>query len=360
VTSSEALGQPFDRLIPGVFAGPGTSSSSAEACDSKPQIPKIVGKTVEVRGRRGAEEVPLELSLSAVNLSGERQYIGSIRDQTERQRMRAMLTQSEKLASIGLLSAGVAHEINNPLAYVGNNLAVLERDLTGVIAMIGAYEGARDALGSVAPDVLSRVDAIGEEIDWEYVRENLGRMLGRTREGVQRVANIVSNLRGLARTTAPKMESVLIPDLLESALEMIRGRMRRHNIEIAVEHAADLPRLTCVPSQISQVMLNLLINAVQAIETTGRTEGGMIRFRSSSAEDSALLAIGDNGCGIEAEALPQLFDPFFTTKSVGEGTGLGLSITHGIVTGHGGRIEVESEPGAWTWFRLYLPLKSPT
>ena len=359
-TASAVLGQPFDYLIPNVFGGAGATGLEADAAARLPS-PKIVGKTVELLGRRkGGEDFPLELSLSAVTLAGERQYIGSIRDQTERQRMRAMLTQSEKLASIGLLSAGVAHEINNPLAYVGNNLAVLERDLTGVLQIVGLYEQGRSVLETAAPDLFRQIDEVREEIDWAYVRENLHRMLARTREGVQRVANIVSNLRGLARTSTPKMETVLIPDLYESALEMIRGRMRRHNIEVKVEHSPNLPRLTCVASQISQVILNLLINAVQAIETTGNVEGGVIRFETSCVGDSVLIAIGDNGCGIEPEALPQLFDPFFTTKSVGEGTGLGLSITHGIVTGHGGRIEVESQPGDWTWFRVYLPLKSPT
>jgi signal transduction histidine kinase len=199
---------------------------------------------------------------------------------------------------------------------------------------------------------------VSEEIDWGYVRENLHRMLARTRDGVQRVANIVSNLRGLARTSPPKMETVLIADLLESALEMIRGRMRRHNIEVKVEHAADVPRLTCVPSQISQVILNLLINAVQAIESTGREQGGVVHFTTATEGDSILMTVSDDGCGVDPESIPRLFDPFFTTKSVGEGTGLGLSITHGIITGHGGRIEVESRPGEGTRFRIYLPLKS--
>jgi PAS domain S-box-containing protein len=358
--ASVVLGRPFDQLIPGVFGAAGQASPVDGKATQLPS-PSIVDETVELLGRRnGGEEFPLELSLSAVNLAGERQYIGSIRDQTERQRMRAMLTQSEKLASIGLLSAGVAHEINNPLAYVGNNLAVLERDLAGVLQIMAQYDAARSVLEPAAPEVFARIDALCEEIDWEYVRDNLDRMLARTREGVQRVANIVSNLRGLARTSGSKMETVRIADLYESALEMIRGRMRRHNIEVEVKNDPDMPRLTCVASQISQVILNLLINAVQAIEATGNVEGGVIRFETSRVGESVLIAIGDNGCGIDPAALPQLFDPFFTTKSVGEGTGLGLSISHGIVTGHGGRIEVESQPGGWTWFRVYLPLKSPT
>src|SRR5581483_10294144 len=140
--ADEVIGQPLNRLMPAVFGEPDKDGPGA---DPKTSLPRIVGKTVELRGRRqSGEEFPLELSLSAVNLAGALQYIGSVRDHTERHRMRAMLTQSEKLASIGLLSAGVAHEINNPLAYVGNNLAVLERDMKGVLEMMALYEQAHE------------------------------------------------------------------------------------------------------------------------------------------------------------------------------------------------------------------------
>ncbi len=227
--------------------------------------------------------------------------------------------------------------------------------MKSVLEMIAIYERALPPLSLAAPDVVKEVEEVAEELDWPYVRENLGRMLGRTREGVQRVANIVQNLRGLARTSPPKLESAAIPDLLESALEMIRGRLRRHNITFNFEHG-EVPRISCVPSQISQVILNLLINAAQAIEATGRSEGGISASPPQRDGDMVCLSLCDNGGGIPAESLPQLFDPFFTTKSVGEGTGLGLSISHGIVTGHGGRIEVESPPGEDTCFRIYLPL----
>ncbi|SIN85023.1 PAS domain S-box-containing protein [Singulisphaera sp. GP187] len=352
-STDEVLGRPITLLMPDSFKD--LDDRGFEAALEARQ-PSIVGRTVELKGRRkNQEDFPLELSLNAIELAGELQFIGSIRDQTERQRMRAMLAQSEKLASIGLLSAGVAHEINNPLAYVANNLAVLERDMKSVLEMIAIYERALGPMSLASPDVVKEVEAVAEELDWPYVRDNLGRMLSRTREGVQRVANIVQNLRGLARTSPPKMEAAAIPDMLESALEMIRGRLRRHNIEISVEHG-DVPRIACVPSQISQVILNLLINATQAVEATGRTEGGHIRFCTARDGDMVCLSLSDNGGGIPAESLPQLFDPFFTTKSVGEGTGLGLSISHGIVTGHGGRIEVTSPPGEDTCFRIYLPL----
>ena len=321
------------------------------------RVPHVVGRTVELTGlRKNGESFPLELSLSAVESGGELQFIGSIRDQTERQRMRAMLVQSEKLASIGLLSAGVAHEINNPLAYVANNLAVLERDLKGVLALIEAYEAIEPKLQEIDPTALQQVEEVSEDLDWDYVRSNLPRMLNRTREGVQRVANIVQNLRGLARTSPPKMEPALLVDLIAPALEMIQGRIRRRGIEICQNHESPC-RLPCVASQISQVVLNFLVNAVQAIELNPAERGGKITLFSRPEAEFYRFEISDDGPGIDPESLPRLFDPFFTTKPVGEGTGLGLSISHGIVTGHGGQIEVESELGVGTTFRLLLPLQ---
>ena len=180
-------------------------------------------------------------------------------------------------------------------------------------------------------------------------------MLTRTREGVQRVANIVQNLRGLARTSPPKMEAALFADLIAPALEMIQGRIRRRGVEV-IENHVNPRRVACVASQISQVVLNLLVNAVQAIEESPAEHGGKITVFSCPGSDFYCLEIKDDGPGIDPESLPRLFDPFFTTKPVGEGTGLGLSISHGIITGHGGRIEVESALGEGTTFRILLPL----
>ncbi len=355
--AGEVIGQPITVLMPAEFHGPHNAGFERYL---RTRDPRVVGRTVELRGRRkDGTEFPMELSLSAVEVAGATQFIGSIRDQAERQRMRAMLAQSEKLASIGLLSAGVAHEINNPLAYIGNNLAVLERDLKGIRAMMDAYEATHDALAVAAPDALGTIKDLSEEVDWPYVRENLGRLLSRTREGVQRVANIVQNLRGLARTGAPKMEDVALGDLLASALEMIQGRLRRSGVEQAIDVPQGLPKVHCVGSQISQVLLNLLVNAVQAIEEAERPEGGRLRVTIRQQDEHQAVEIRDNGSGIDPENIPRLFDPFFTTKPVGEGTGLGLSISHGIVTGHGGRIDVESRLGEGTCFRVLLPRVAP-
>jgi PAS domain S-box-containing protein len=350
----EVLGRPLSLILIDIDGDGFRGGTDCDECDdcARPSS-RLVGRTVELRGRRkDGQEFPLELSLNAVVDGDEVQYIGSIRDLTERQRMRDMLIQSEKLASIGLLSAGVAHEINNPLAYVANNLAVLERDLRGIFGLIETYEAARPALG---PEVSKAIDQCEADLDWDYVRQNTARLLNRTREGVQRVASIVSNLRSMARTAPPDKERVPLAELVASALEMAQGQLRKARIEVEVDAPPDLAPVPCVANQISQVILNLLINASQAITQQGCDEGGRIRIRLRDEGDSQVIEVQDNGCGIDPEHLARLYDPFFTTKPVGEGTGLGLAITHSIITGHGGSIEADSAPGHGATFRLRLP-----
>ena len=349
--SSEVLGHPLTELVP-----PEHREQLAGALSDYIQTgsSRLVGRTAELRGRRKNGDVfPMEISLSAIETTGEVQFMSAIRDLTERQRMRAMLMQSEKLASIGLLSAGVAHEINNPLAYIANNLAVLERDLKGVSELLTLYESGASHLPA---DLVARVESLREELDWDYVRDNLARLLSRTRDGVQRVANIVQNLRSLARTSPPKLEPALLSDLIDGALDMVQGRVRRHHIDIQVEKNTTV-KILCVPSQIGQVILNMLVNAIQAVESVNRPTGNVIRITTRQQPDAQVIELTDNGCGIPPEAIPQLFDPFYTTKPVGEGTGLGLSISHNIVTGHGGHIDVESEVGKGASFRVVLPWK---
>jgi signal transduction histidine kinase len=199
------------------------------------------------------------------------------------------------------------------------------------------------------------VAELTREVDFPYLQANLPRLLGKTREGIERVTRIVHSLRGLARTDAPRRRQINLADLVQSNLEILRGRFKQARITVEQDHDAD-PRLACADTQISQLLLNLLVNAHQAIEATGRPDG-RIRIATHRLAEEMLLEIKDNGCGIAPEDLPRLFDPFFTTKEVGEGTGLGLSISHHIVTAHGGRIEAESRPGQGACFRVYLPLK---
>ena len=352
-SADEVEGMPVGRLMPEDLPGD-PPLGMQEAIRSRD--PRVVGRTLTLQGRReGGEAFPLEIAVSAVDTPEGQQFLGSIRDLTERQKMGAMLVQSEKLASIGLLCAGVAHEINNPLAFIANNLAVLERDFAGIREMVVRYEAAHGVIEAADPAAWEAILAAREDLDWDYVSGNLDRMLTRTRDGVGRVASIVQTLRGLARTAPPKLEDASLTELLTASLELVQGRIRRGGIElIRDEPAAPLPPIPCVATQISQVLINLLVNAVQAVESN-HPEGGTITIALRDGEDSQVIEITDDGPGIVPDDLPRLFDPFYTTKPVGEGTGLGLSISHGIVTGHGGQIEVDGRPGLGARFRVILP-----
>jgi two-component system, NtrC family, sensor kinase len=317
----------------------------------------VAGHPAEMVGRRkDGSSFPVELALTVIDAgsgSGEFQFLMAARDLTERNRFRAMLVQNEKLASIGLLSAGVAHEINNPLAFVANNLVVLERDNKGLMAVVDLFENALPRLAEVAPEQASQIQQAAEDLDLPYVRENLGRLLARTRDGVDRVTRIVHSLRGLARTDSPKRQDTNLADIIDNSLEIMRGRLKRQNVSVTAKHDPNSV-VPCVQTQISQVVLNLLVNAVQAVEATGRTDG-LVAVETRRVGDELLIEVADNGTGIDPVNLPKLFDPFFTTKDVGEGTGLGLSIADNIVRGHGGRIEVDTQAASGTIFRVWLP-----
>ncbi len=301
--------------------------------------------------------IPVEINTSALQVEGQTVILAVMRDLTERNRIRDFLVQNEKLASIGLLSAGVAHEINNPLAFVSNNLAVLDRDSKGLLELLTLYRQEHARVAHALPDLAEKAEQIAEEIDLPYLLENLPRLLARTREGVDRVTRIVHSLRALARTDAPRRQDTNIADLVEASLDIIRGRLKRQQIDFRTDYGPTHVR--CVPTQINQVLLNLLINALQAVEAAGRGGQGWIRVATRQVGKELLIEVADNGTGIPQANLEKIFDPFFTTKDVGEGTGLGLSISYNLVTGHGGHIDVDSKVGEGTTFRVYLPLQPP-
>ncbi len=167
-------------------------------------------------------------------------------------------------------------------------------------------------------------------------------MLASTRKGVKRISGIVQNLRGFARLDQAAVDRVDLQQAISSSLELIRGQLEQRQITVKLQEGGAIP-VICAPAQINQVILNLLVNAMQAIEATGRSTG-RIKVATPARGNEVILEVADDGCGIPAEILPRIFDPFFTTKPVGQGTGLGLAISHGIITDHGGRIEVESRP----------------
>jgi signal transduction histidine kinase len=262
----------------------------------------------------------------------------------------SQLLQSEKMASIGQLAAGVAHEINNPVGYVYSNVGSLERYVQDLLRVVDAYGAALPAPGAELKHVL-------EQADLPFLREDVVTLLGESREGLDRVRSIVQNLKDFSRVDAG--DEWLIADLtdgLRSTLNIVRNELK-YRAEVTCDFKP-LPPIECLPSQLNQVFMNLLVNAGQALKDKGtiRISTGCSNH-GEAARAEVWVEVTDNGCGIPPEIQSRIFEPFFTTKPVGKGTGLGLSLSYSIVQKHHGRIEVRSAVGAGTTFRVVLPLK---
>lgn len=261
------------------------------------------------------------------------------------------LVQSEKMASLGQLVAGIAHELNNPISYIYANMKELQNYLTAInllLKVIVEKEGSAD----FDTELSRTLREIKEKYDLEFIQDDLQSLISESIEGSQRVKNVVQNLRNFSRLDEADFKEVDIHEGLESTLLLLNNELKNR---ITVHKSyGNLPRIYCHAGHLNQVFMNLLLNAVQAIR-----EQGNIWISTRREGDEIVIEIRDDGKGIPEEALPKIFDPFFTTKPVGQGTGLGLSISYNIIREHGGTIEVESEVDRGTRFRIRLPIRSP-
>lgn len=268
------------------------------------------------------------------------------REVTERTRN---LLQSEKMAAIGQLAAGVAHEINNPIGFVKSNIGSLGAYTGQLLRIVGGCE----ELLKAPPEKARQFQALAEAEDLAYIREDLANLLDESREGLVRVSNIVQALKDFAHADSAEMVDADLLKGLESTLKVAANEIK-YKADL-VRELNPLPLVRCIPGQVNQVFMNLLVNAAQAI-----AEHGTITLRSGFDEAGVWVEIADSGCGIAPENLDRMFEPFFTTKAVGKGTGLGLSISWDIIhKKHGGHLEVRSVLGQGTCFRVWLP-RTPT
>jgi two-component system, NtrC family, sensor kinase len=259
------------------------------------------------------------------------------------------LLQTEKMASIGQLAAGVAHEINNPIGYVHSNLGTL-RDYTG--ALISLVEAYGRELGDAHP-ASAQLQQMRERLDIDFIVGDLPQLLDESREGIERVTKIVQDLKEFSHVGRDEpMRPVDLHKGLDSTLNIVWNDLK-YKVRLE-KHYGELPTIECHASEINQVFMNLLINAGQAI-----AERGTITLATGVDGEEIWVSIADSGCGIPEESLARIFDPFYTTKPIGRGTGLGLAICYGIVAKHHGRIEVSSRLGFGSTFKVVLPVKQP-
>lgn len=270
-----------------------------------------------------------------------------LRGKQQLERLQAQIVQTEKMASIGQLAAGIAHELNNPVGYLYGNLDLLDGALANLLRLVEFYESAE-----LPPDVAAQAETIRREIDYDATKADLFSIISDCRTGAERVRDIVQNLRTFSRLDEADFKKTDLHEGVDSTLRILSRYFTGGNITLKRNYGA-IPIIEAYSAQLNQVWMNLLVNAAQAIgPNTGEVE-----ISTWADAESVYVKVKDSGKGIDPQDLNRIFDPFFTTKPVGEGTGLGLSISFGIIERHGGRIDVESQPGKGTSFTVVLPKK---
>jgi C4-dicarboxylate-specific signal transduction histidine kinase len=263
------------------------------------------------------------------------------------------LVEAEKLASLGQMTAGIAHEINNPINFVSSNVLPLRRDIDDILEVLNEYSAIEneEEFKNRLPDIKAKI----KKLDIPYLQTEVNQLLGGIEEGARRTAEIVKGLRIFSRMDRDTLVSSNINDSINSTLVVMKS-MTKGEVTIIKELAPEMIDIMCYPGKLNQVFMNILSNAVYATNMAGRTVAErIIEIKSELRDKEVIVSIKDNGSGIAQAHIDKIFDPFFTTKAVGEGTGLGLSIVNGIIEEHKGSIEVLSNHLEGTKFIIHLP-----
>lgn len=354
ISEADAEGEEFAEICPQDLYREGELAEMIEATRLSQEVPARSARWA----RGGLSNQFVDVRCQRLDEDG--QVLLVLTDVTEIKQLERSVLQSEKMASIGQLAAGVAHEINNPVGFIHANLFQLAEyleDLEGVWdklqALQDTIENGRD-LGEIreASDALRQVS---REIDLDYVKKDLVKAVSESSEGSERIRHIVRDLRDFSRRDSGERTMADVNRCVDTTANIV-WTMMKHAVILKKDYGA-LPRLYCFPKQIEQVLMNLLVNACQSIEEKDGEPGsvGEVEVRTLSRDGGVAIIIRDTGAGIPPENLERIFEPFFTTKDVGDGTGLGLSTSYSIIARHGGEIRVESELGKGTTFDVWIP-----
>ncbi|MES2933506.1 MAG: ATP-binding protein [Pseudomonadota bacterium] len=300
---------------------------------------EVIGSMTDISVRKKMEE--------ALQSKGEeqQQLIGKLQEAHDQ------LLQSEKMASIGQLAAGIAHEINNPVGFVNSNMGSLRTYVDTLFSVIEGYEQTL-RMAKPTPEAVANLIKIKKQADLEFLKEDVTDLVRESMDGLKRVRDIVQSLKDFSHVGETEWQVADLHSGIDSTLNIVSNEIKyKATVE---KQYGKLPQVKCLASQLNQVFMNLLVNAAHAIK-----DKGVITIRSGHENDWVWVEVSDTGSGIPPEIVNRIFEPFFTTKPVGSGTGLGLSLSYGIVNKHGGRIEVASEVGKGTRFTVHLPLIPP-
>lgn len=288
----------------------------------------------------------------ASNLSWQLNETKLLHKIKELEQTQVQLIQSEKMASVGSLAAGIAHEINNPVGYISSNFRSLKDYVKHLSELVQLYLKLESNIKSGNSDhssIQNELARLHNEEDIQDLLQDINDLISESSEGLDKVKDIVESLKSFSHIDSKEKKETDINDCIEQTLKIVRNDLK-YNCEI-IKSLKQVPKIKCYPGQINQVLVNILVNAGHAIK-----EHGTIQIATDFKDNNIICEISDSGTGIEEKLLGQIFTPFFTTKPIGKGTGLGLSISYGIIERHGGCISVESELGVGTKFTITLPL----
>lgn len=272
----------------------------------------------------------------------------------ELQQRQAQVFQQEKMASIGQLAAGVAHEINNPLGFISSNLTTLNKYVDRLAGFIGSSDQALSSISDIDSVAVTSLKEIRKKLKIDYIMEDSRQLIAENLDGVGRVRRIIQDLKSFSRVDQVEQALTNLNEALETTINIAWNEIKY--IASLNREFGDIPEIYCFPQQLNQVFLNLLVNAAHAMED----KQGIITVRTWCNSDSVFVSVADNGCGIPEEIRQRIFEPFFTTKEAGKGTGLGLSISQDIIRKHEGILTVDSKVGKGTTFTVKLPVRGPS
>ena len=322
----------------------------------------VLGKVRRLQGqRRDGTTFPIELTASRVG-SSSGLFVGILRDLSARVQLEEELEGARRLEAIGQLAAGVAHEINTPTQYVGDNTRFLEESFRELAPLLKKAEELAESVrqGTGSSDLADELKAALEEADVEYLGEEIPRAIEQSLNGIGRVRKIVQSMKEFSHPGVEEMTSIDLHRAIETTITVATNEWK-YVAEVETDFDPELPVVPCLPGEINQVVLNMIVNAAHAIaDVVGDGEGGKGTITISTRRDGEFVEvrIADTGAGIPETAQSKIFEPFFTTKEVGKGTGQGLSIAHGVVVKkHGGTLDFETEIGKGTTFIIRLPLE---
>ena len=278
----------------------------------------------------------------------EKRNVELARSKAELERLQAQIVHSEKMASLGQLAAGVAHELNNPAGFIYGNMDMLRECAAGIDCLQKYYDAA-----PLTAQVAEGAAAIKKAVGYEHLFTDLHSIVADCHSGAERIRDVVQNLRLFSRLDEAEFKKVDLHEGLDSTVRLLSQYYGPGRITLERDYDGELPAVDCYAGQLNQVWMNLLVNAAQAVG-----DAGVVRVTTRRESETAVIRISDTGRGIAPEHMKKIFDPFFTTKPVGEGTGLGLSITYGIVERHAGSVRVESRPGEGTIFTVAIPVNA--